>query len=109
MKKIILAAIATLSIAQSVQASPGADMQAAILGLPAGEYTQSELTIIQEARRDDDVGTEQFYIKKLNRVPVSEETREIARQAAATALTRDDDMMISMEPSNGGMMDEMEM
>lgn len=111
MKKIILAAIATLSIAQSVQASTGADMQAAILGLSAGEYTLSELIVIQEARRDNDVGTEQFYLKKLNRVPVSEETREIARQEAANASDNDNDsdMMMSMEPSNGGMMGEMEM
>ena len=94
MKKIILAAIATLSIAQSVQASPGADMQAAILGLAAGEYTLSELIVIQEARRDNDVGTEQFYLKKLNRAPVSEEIREIARQAAANTSDSDDDMMM---------------
>lgn len=96
MKKIILAAIATLSIAQSVQASTGADMQAAILGLPAGEYTLSELIVIQEARQVNDVGTEQFYLEKLNRVPVSEETREIARQAAAKSLANDNDMMMSM-------------
>lgn len=95
MKKIILAAIATLSIAQSVQASSGANMQAAILGLPAGEYTLSELIVIQEARKDDDMATEQFYLKKLNRVPVSEEAREIARQAAAEQLD-DNDMMNEM-------------
>ncbi len=104
MKKIILAAIATLSIAQSVQASSGANIQAAILGLPADEYTLSELIIIDVARQDDDVETEQFYLKKLNRVPVSEETREIARQASATAEANDNDM-VSMEPSTGGMMD----
>lgn len=92
MKKIILAAIATLSIAQSVQASSGANMQAAILGLPAGEYTLSELIVIQEARKDDDMATEQFYLNKLNRVPVSEEAREIARQAAAEQLDNNDMM-----------------
>jgi hypothetical protein len=95
MKKIILAAIATLSIAQSVQASSGANMQAAILGLPAGEYTLSELIVIQEARKEDDMATEQFYLNKLNRVPVSEEAREIARQAAAEQLD-DNDMMNKM-------------
>ncbi|MES2844855.1 MAG: hypothetical protein V4747_07505 [Pseudomonadota bacterium] len=95
MKKIILAAIATLSIAQSVQASSGTNMQAAILGLPAGEYTLSELIVIQEARKDDDMATEQFYLNKLNRVPVSEEAREIARQAAVEQLD-DNDMMNEM-------------
>ncbi len=112
MKKIILAAIATLSIAQSVQASPGADMQAAILGLPAGEYSLSELVIIQEARQDNNVETEQFYLKQLNRVPVSEKSRELARELARQAAANrsdDNDMMMSMEPSNAGMMDEMEM
>lgn len=108
MKKIILAAIATLSIAQSVQASPGADMQAAILGLPAGEYSLSELLVIQEARRENDMGTEQFYLKKLNRVPVSEEARELARQVGEG--TADNDMMMmGMDASNGGMMNDMEM
>lgn len=107
MKKIILAAIATLSIAQSVQASPGADMQAAILGLPAGEYSLSELLVIQEARRENDMGTEQFYLKKLNRVPVSEEARELARRVSEG--TADNDMMMGMDASNRGMMNDMEM
>lgn len=106
MKKIILAAIATLSIAQSVQASPGADMQAAILGLPTGEYTLSELIVIQEARQDGDDATEQFYLKKLNRVPVSEEARERARQTAANRTNNDNDMMMRMERPSGDMMDE---
>lgn len=109
MKKIILAAIATLSIAQSVQASPGADMQAAILGLPSGEYTLSELVVIQEARQDGDDATEQFYLKKLNRVPVSEEAREFARQAAANRTNNDNDMMMKMESPDEGMMGEMDM
>ena len=107
MKKIILAAIATLSIAQSVQASPGADMQAAVMGLPAGEYTLSELIIIQEHRRENDVDAEQFYLKKLNRNPVSEEARALAREA--TANMSDNDNMMNMAPSNGGMMGDMEM
>ena len=108
MKKVIVAAIATLSIAQSVHASPGADMQAAIMGLPAGEYTLSELLVIQEARRESDVGTEQFYIKKLNRVPVSEEARDLAREVAEN--TSDNDMMMmDMGASNGGMMNDMGM
>lgn len=114
MKKIILAAIATLSIAQSVQASPGTDMQAAILGLPTGEYSLSELIVIQEARQDGDVATEQFYLKKLNRVPVSEEALKLAREAAATRTNNDNDMMMRMDrPAedmmDGGMIREMDM
>lgn len=55
-------------------------------GVPAGQYTVNELTVIIEAKRDGDLDLANFYASGKNRVPANEASVVTPGEATLAAL-----------------------
>lgn len=64
---ILTAALLTAGAAHSQDVSAGKAQIAAALGLDASQYSLAELSVIAEARRDNDREVGQFYVSGANR------------------------------------------